>query len=268
MARFLLVIAFFCSVVPAFSADTYEVFKSADIAAQFAQIQKPVLLYQGGDTTLSLRKDSVGAIEASQDSDEVRFIRDGSAVVSFGDDRYELGAGDVVSIPHGTVGRIETGWLNAVVLRFRVGGRIPPSPPFGNYANSHDNVPVVAGAARIAETFSNYTANRPCDVGDCVIVHNRTDPGEAHALHTEIYFVETGTATIELGGRMQDPRKANIDRLVGDLVAGSPLYGLAPGDVVAIPENVPHRVNPLGGKFGYLEIDLFSMSDSGALTIK
>jgi mannose-6-phosphate isomerase-like protein (cupin superfamily) len=78
---------------------------------------------------------------------------------------------------------------------------------------------------------------------------------ELHETQADIFVVESGTATLVVGGTMSDPKTLKPHELRGSSIQGGEMKQIAPGDVVHIPAKVPHQLKiPAGTTFVYLVV--------------
>jgi glc operon protein GlcG len=84
----------------------------------------------------------------------------------------------------------------------------------------------------------------------------RTMPGEVeyHEHTVDVMHVVQGTATVVTGGEMVDPRQVAPGELRAAAAAGGTPYRLAEGDVLAIPEGVPHQFTDVSDPFHYFVV--------------
>ncbi len=82
---------------------------------------------------------------------------------------------------------------------------------------------------------------------------HRDKPGlsEIHQLDTDIVYVLEGTATLVTGGRSVETKEIAPNELRGKSIDGGELRKLVPGDVVIIPNNVPHWFKEVSSPFNY-----------------
>ena len=81
-------------------------------------------------------------------------------------------------------------------------------------------------------------------------VSRREGNGEAelHATQADIFVVQTGEATLQVGGTVENPRSTGPNETRGASISGASEKKLSPGDVVVIPAKTPHRVMIAAGK--------------------
>ena len=82
---------------------------------------------------------------------------------------------------------------------------------------------------------------------------HRDAPGlvEIHELDTDIVYVLEGTATLVTGGTPVDVKTVAPHEHRGQSTAGGETRRLVPGDVVVIPNNVPHWFKEVQAPFNY-----------------
>ena len=88
------------------------------------------------------------------------------------------------------------------------------------------------------------------------ISHREGDgSAELHQTQTDIMIVETGNATLIVGGTMVAPKTVKPHEVRGTSIEGGQERELGPGDIVHIPSNIPHQLKiPNGAKFTYLVV--------------
>ena len=82
---------------------------------------------------------------------------------------------------------------------------------------------------------------------------HRDKPGiaEIHELDTDIVYVLNGTATLVTGGTAVNAKAIAAHELRGSSIEGGDTRHLVPGDVVVIPNNVPHWFKEVEAPFNY-----------------
>ena len=77
-----------------------------------------------------------------------------------------------------------------------------------------------------------------------VMIAHREASGEAelHETQADLFIVQTGAATLKIGGTMVDAKSTGPGEMRGPSISGGEEKKLAPGDVVHIPAKVPHQV--------------------------
>jgi mannose-6-phosphate isomerase-like protein (cupin superfamily) len=90
-----------------------------------------------------------------------------------------------------------------------------------------------------------------------VLLIHREGSGEAelHETQVDLFFVQSGQATLVIGGAMVDGRTTAPHEIRGPSINGGDTRKLGAGDVVHIPAGVPHQVMVESGKqFDYVVI--------------
>ena len=72
--------------------------------------------------------------------------------------------------------------------------------------------------------------------------------GEWHEKAADIFFVQSGEATLVYGGELADGKKTGAGELRAASIKGGMEKKLAAGDVVTIPAKVPHQMKLAPGK--------------------
>ena len=81
---------------------------------------------------------------------------------------------------------------------------------------------------------------------------------EVHEKDTDIVHVLTGTATLITGGTVIDPKAVAPDEIRGSAVQGGETRKLLPGDVVIVPNGVPHWFKEVPGPLTYYVVKVRS----------
>ena len=84
--------------------------------------------------------------------------------------------------------------------------------------------------------------------GDLVELHDKSD---------DVYYVLKGTATLELGGTMVDPKEATPGEWKAKTVTGAQSVVIKEGDIVMVPRGTPHRRTVTGKGFSMILIKIF-----------
>ena len=95
-------------------------------------------------------------------------------------------------------------------------------------------------ATQTVANFGNYS----------FMVAHREGSGEAeyHATQADIFFVQSGEATLLVGGELVDGKTTAPDEMRAASILGGTEKKLAAGDVVTIPAKVAHQVKLDSGK--------------------
>src|SRR5882724_6332290 len=102
------------------------------------------------------------------------------------------------------------------------------------------------GAVLLDGTNRNYMVN----------TSRRDKPGlaEIHTLDTDIIYVMEGTATFVTDGTATEPREISPNEIRGSGIDGGETRQLSKGDVIIVPNGVPHWFKEVGGTFLYYTI--------------
>lgn len=72
-------------------------------------------------------------------------------------------------------------------------------------------------------------------------------PAALHEKDAEMMYVLQGTGVITTGGKLVGEKRVNAANLTGTSIQGGVAHNVSKGDVIIIPQNTPHQVNPGGG---------------------
>ena len=102
------------------------------------------------------------------------------------------------------------------------------------------------GAVLLDGTNRNYMVN----------TSRRDQPGlaEIHTLDTDIIYVVAGTATFVTGGSAVETKEIAPNEIRGSRIDGGDTRQLVKGDVIIVPNGVPHWFKEVGGAFLYYTI--------------
>ena len=73
-------------------------------------------------------------------------------------------------------------------------------------------------------------------------------PAQIHEKDAELTVVLDGAGTITTGGTLVDEKRTNAANLSGSAITGGALQALKKGDVLIVPEKVPHQTKPAEGQ--------------------
>jgi mannose-6-phosphate isomerase-like protein (cupin superfamily) len=84
----------------------------------------------------------------------------------------------------------------------------------------------------------------------------RVMPGvvEIHEQDTDIFYVTEGTATFVTGGTPVDPQPSATGEIRAKEMTGGTVHHLTKGDVIVIPNGVPHQFTEVSGTFLYFVV--------------
>jgi mannose-6-phosphate isomerase-like protein (cupin superfamily) len=247
------------------------VMKSAEVDAHFAKIQDSWDVYTKTNHAVTFRV-STKKLPATEhmEADEYWFVRKGTArvVLQTGvpatSSPQDVSAGDVLYVPRNVPYEIDPGNSRFEYVAVRVftpraaqnggagiaGGSPLPEPP--GY---------LARKAQVDKTFADEPATTqlrfPGGVNVAMIIYDGAiGPYESHEDIDQIYFVRHGTAKAAFDGRLVNPVVTTPGQIRGTGYLDASEYTLAPGDIVWIPRNQLHFVDPGTGKIGYFLISL------------
>jgi glc operon protein GlcG len=129
----------------------------------------------------------------------------------------------------------------------KMGGAMPVSkPPVLFFDNSQVAASFSKGAVLLDGSNRNYMVN----------TSRRDKPGlaEIHTLDTDIIYVTEGTATFVTGGTATEPKEISPSETRGSGIDGGETRQLSKGDVIIVPNGVPHWFKEVGGTFLYYTI--------------
>jgi mannose-6-phosphate isomerase-like protein (cupin superfamily) len=75
-----------------------------------------------------------------------------------------------------------------------------------------------------------------------ILHREQSSLAELHEQETDFYVVESGRATMEVGGEIVDARSSAPGEIRGTAIEGGQRTRIEAGDVVNVPAGMPHRV--------------------------
>lgn len=247
------------------------VMKSADVDAACAKIQDSWDVFVKTNHAVTFRVSTKKRPWTNHlDADEYWLVRRGSAKVALApmgttsSDLHDVGAGDVVYVPRNLAYEIDptAGRFEYVALRV-----FAPRPPArgagagrggaGGGAPTPEPTSYFATKAQIDQTFATEPRSTQLRFPgggslNMIIYNGAIGPYESHEDSDQIYFVRYGTAKAAYDGRLVDPKVTAPGQIRGTGYIDSSEYTIGPGDIVWIPRNQLHFVDPGTGKIGYL----------------
>ena len=259
-----LLIVFLLALTSAF-CQTRNVWKSAEIEARVAKTRGTAALDAGAGYSIQLNALKKVARSAGESADQILWIRRGAGRLLVGSParRSDVAVGDLVRIARGTMYAIEPvdGPLEFVAVRIAAlaAGRAEPAgirPARGEMGD-------VVKKSDIDATIARTQANAPLHSQDnftvnYVLFKGRVGPWEAHAGCADIYLLRTGTGVIQLGGWIENAKEESPGEPRGTAMKGSVETAVGPGDLVVIPRNMAHHMNPQGLPLVYVLIKVWS----------
>jgi mannose-6-phosphate isomerase-like protein (cupin superfamily) len=211
------------------------------------------ILDQGAYLILTSHRVAPGEVEVHAQYEDVMYVMEGSATVVTGGTvvdgkttapgeirgksiaggtSYHLAPGDVLVIPAGTphwfpqVDKL----VNYYVVKPRV------AAPASSEVVHIDAQKTAAG---FAGGITTVLLDRK--IYDVRTGH-RVQPGavETHMQYTDIMYVTGGSATFVTGGEVNGEKKDNPEEPRGKSITGGQTYHLVKGDVIVVPNGVPH----------------------------
>ena len=64
---------------------------------------------------------------------------------------------------------------------------------------------------------------------------------EVHQNQTDVMFIQSGEAVLELGGEVENPKTTGPGEIQGTAIKNGVKKNLSPGDVIDIPAGTPHQ---------------------------
>ena len=207
-----------------------DVLGSAEIDAMFARIDTELVVHEtpANSVVFKVIEGDAAPSRMNRDADEIWFVRSGLARLVVGESpsnrelapsddlagstarsasHYEIGAGDIVSVPRHTVFRLTAGDGRLAYVAVRVFPKTAHSDR--NLAEPAPMPDVVKSAIRdavLAENDSNQPLHSVANLNvNYVIYKVSPDPWESHRGCVDIYFVHTGSGVAHLGGEITDP---------------------------------------------------------------
>jgi mannose-6-phosphate isomerase-like protein (cupin superfamily) len=241
------------------------VMKSADVDAAFSKIQDSWDVYTKTNHAVTFRVSTKKTgMTNHTEADEYWFVRKGTAkVVVASAAAHEVAAGDVVYVPRNMAYDIDPSTrFEYVALRV-----FAPRPAGTGQAGEGRGAPIpeptsyFATKTQIDQTFAtepkSATLRFPGGASVAEIIYNGAiGPYEAHEAVDQIYLVRYGTAKAIYDGRLINPTVTMPGQIRGTGVIDGSEYTLAAGDIVFIPRNEVHFVDPGTGKIGYLLVGM------------
>ena len=97
----------------------------------------------------------------------------------------------------------------------------------------------------------------------------RVEPGQAeiHTLDTDVIYVVEGSATLVTGGRAIDTKEIAPNEFRGSKIEGGQEHHIAKGDVIIIPNGLPHQFTAVSGELRYFVCKPTALAE-GRLTLR
>lgn len=138
-------------------------------------------------------------------------------------------------------GRGEAGLPGSSALTKATADRSPPA-----------TTATFVDANRVAAAFAK---GQPLleTAGYKVHASRRVEPGQAeiHTLDTDVVYVVDGSATLVTGGKAIDTKEVAPNEIRGTKIEGGEEHRITKGDVIVIPNGVPHQFTAVTGELHY-----------------
>jgi mannose-6-phosphate isomerase-like protein (cupin superfamily) len=252
------------SGVATLRSEIHDVLKNAEIEASLAKVKGSSIIHQRPNFSISLgsQEGGAGALETHAGADEVLFIRRGSGSLWLGERKVEISSGDVINVSRNTPHHIDapSGRIEYVAVRVvpaREGHTVSGIRP------AQRTMPDVLRASEINDTFAKFESNQPIHSApnftmNYVIYSGHAGPWEAHQGCVDIYFIKIGTGSSQLGGTIRNAKEESPGEPRGDGVTGARQHSVGPGDIVLIPRETAHHMEPTSAKLGYLLLKVWA----------
>ena len=137
------------------------------------------------------------------------------------------------------------------VMFLMVAAALPAGPPkgFAHWTSGE----LQAFGAKLAPKINaqKIATERLGNFGDhSFLIAHREGNGEAevHETQNDVMVIESGEATLVVGGTVVNPRTTAPHEIRGPSIEGGEKVAVAPGDVLHIPVKVPHQMLVEAGK--------------------
>jgi mannose-6-phosphate isomerase-like protein (cupin superfamily) len=88
-----------------------------------------------------------------------------------------------------------------------------------------------------------------------MMAHREGDgSAELHEKDADIFVVQSGSATLIVGGEMVNAKTSAPNEVRGTSIKNGSEHKIGPGDIVHIPPKVPHQLMVGNGKFTYFVV--------------
>jgi len=238
-----------------------DVVKTEEIDKMFARARPSLEVLSKPNLAVAFRvaSGSSGAWQTHPGADEFWFVRHGGAGVSLGTaaQHYDVAAGDVVSVPRTTAYQITPG---ATAFEYVAVSILPAERHLGigiGAAGTPRPMPPVARKADIDATLASADKNVTLHSAGATLINHvvypsTPGPWEVHQTCDDLYFMRLGTARAQLDGTLVNAKEDPPGEPRGTGVTGARTFTIGPGDMVWIPRNTAHHMDPSSHKLGYL----------------
>jgi glc operon protein GlcG len=121
------------------------------------------------------------------------------------------------------------------------------TPPTGVIQFNHDAVDAAFGKGGVTLIKTNNFK---------VMAGRRVQPGEVeiHEKDTDVFYITEGSATFVTGGTAVKPHPTDPGEIRASSITGGEAHHLTKGDVIIIPNGVPHQFTEVSGTFLYFVV--------------
>ena len=99
------------------------------------------------------------------------------------------------------------------------------------------------------------------------VQHSKDEPapgGEAHDKADDIYYVVDGSATLTIGGRLDEPKEISPGEWRGPRIVGGQTVEAKKGDLIMVPRGTPHQRSTTGQDYTIILIKVLAEPQRGA----
>lgn len=219
-----------------------------------------ILLDHGAYRVMAIGRDKPGQGEVHENDTDVVYFVEGTATLITGGtvkdakgsapgeirgtavdggERRNLKAGDVVTIPNGMPHQFIniTAPCRYYLVKVRTNDAGKPSIL----------KPISKGPLTSGDGYKVSASHRDAD-----------GVTEEHARDSDIMYFIKGTATIVTGGKVPDGKPTAAEEIRGTKIVGGVRQPLKPGDVMVVPNTVPHQFVDVHGPLDYFVIKVRS----------
>lgn len=133
----------------------------------------------------------------------------------------------------------------------------PPVQTAPRHVSAAEIRDTTADAPRLPMAFSAKPLGSRGTYTYLAIRRDQTGEVEVHAGLDDLMMIESGSATLLVGGTVSGGRQTAPGEQRGGSIDGGATQPLAPGDVMVIPAGVPHQVVvPPGGSVTYVVVKI------------
>lgn len=93
------------------------------------------------------------------------------------------------------------------------------------------------------------------------VQHSKGEPapgGEAHDKADDIYYVVDGSATLTIGGKLDEPKEIEPGEWRGPRIIGGQTVEAKKGDLIMVPRGTPHQRSTVGHDYTIILIKVFA----------